>query len=94
MGVLLDGWAGSLEPTIAPGGERVHLALEVRRLASRREPSVRRLEDRINGFVHLPDGDRQTTHADLDMAWGETTRFPAGELPDGREVVLHVRVTR
>lgn len=83
-----------MRPTLAPAGDRVHLELEVRRLVHRHEPTVRRLEDRVNGTVHLPDRVRQTTRADLDLAPGGSTSLPAGTLPDGRAVVLDVRVAR
>jgi hypothetical protein len=89
---VFEGWAGELTPTVSPAGDRVHLALEVRRRDLRAEPAVRRLDDPVNGTVHLPDAEVTTVRADLGLADGETATLAAGVLPDGRQVVLDVAV--
>lgn len=91
---MFDGWAGRLSPTLSPRGDRVHLDLEIRRSGLRQEPAVRRLADRVNGTVHLPDRDVTTVRADLDLSIGETVRLAAGVLSDRRPVVLHISVRR
>ena len=89
---MFEGWAGELTPTVSPTGDRVHLALEVRRRDLRAKPAVRRLDDPVNGTVHLPDTEVATVRADLGLADGETATLAAGVLPDGRQVVLDVAV--
>ena len=58
----------------------------------RHEPVVRRLEDPVNGTVHLPDRDVTTVRANLTVAPRENLILAAGSLPDGRPVVLDVVV--
>ena len=83
-----------MRPALSPSGERVHLDLEIRRSDLAGDPVVRRLEDPVNGTVHLPDRTHTTTHVDLDLAPGETVALAAGSLLDGRAVTLDVVVRR
>ncbi len=55
---------------------------------------MRRLEDRVNGTVHLPDRESTTVRADLDLVPGERVELAAGSLPDGRAITLDVVVRR
>lgn len=72
----------------------MHLGLELRHAGLHAELAVRRLDDPVNGAVHLPDRTHGTLSVDVDLAPGEKTVLAAGSLPDGRPVVLDVVVRR
>lgn len=55
---------------------------------------MRRLEDRINGTVHLSDAISTTVRADLDLVPGVVVPLAGGALPDGRPITLDVTVHR
>ena len=55
---------------------------------------MRRLEDPVNGTVHLPDQVLTTVRADFDLRTGESVLLAGGALPDGRPITLDVVVRR